>query len=279
MKKTLKEKEGFTLLITIIGLALMTTLGFAILTFTTNNFKATNEDSKNQSAYYIAEAGINYSIDRIDTLVKNTEAATSAQFFSSIKNSINNFPNTITFDENFGKIPNAQINITIFDVDNITKDYHIKSVGMIGQNKRTVSSIITVKWGSTEIPNEKITGGIVTNTNSFQFKGPNLSAEEETLVLSQKNLEQLDGNSKIDAKNIYFEKLTDASIKGSVMGNSSRKSNIYFDGNIKQVQGNMDIYGNVFQRFNSVPVPFQTHVHIGDTDMLSVSSFTFYPNW
>jgi type II secretory pathway component PulK len=70
LKKISKEQKGFAFIITILCLALMSILGFAIIGVTTSNFKMAKVDSRSQSSYYIAEAGANYMVDKINTEVE-----------------------------------------------------------------------------------------------------------------------------------------------------------------------------------------------------------------
>lgn len=65
MKRRSGNQNGFVLVTVILALLLISVLGIAIIRITTSTFKMTKIDSKSQSAYYIAESGINKAVDEI----------------------------------------------------------------------------------------------------------------------------------------------------------------------------------------------------------------------
>ena len=92
MKRIIKEQKGFALVITLLGLLVMSILGVTIIGVTTSNYNLTKIDSRSQSTYYIAEAGANYIIDRINREVQEnvSQFETSAEFFQYIEDQFTN---------------------------------------------------------------------------------------------------------------------------------------------------------------------------------------------
>ena len=86
MEKIFKKEKGFALLTTIFGMALVSIFGLTIVWITISNFKMVRIDSINQSAYYIAEAGVNYIIDKINVEAQRSVNTyeTSDEFFKNI---------------------------------------------------------------------------------------------------------------------------------------------------------------------------------------------------
>ena len=248
MKNKIKQKDGFTLLITIIGLALMTTLGFAILTSTTNNFKATNLDSRNQSTFYVAEAGINYSVDHLQTIVKRTDNSNKKNFFSNINKEIEK-PITLYLDKNFGEIPTAQITITSYIKDADSTEYIIESVGRIGKSVRTLTSVISVKLTEPIASLPSFDPNIAVNTNSFSYTGGQIKAKDQTIIFDSNNASKLHGGVEVEAKNIYF-KSGNIELKGKEYGNDIKNGNIYFEGDAISTRGQSNLNGTVYVKGN-----------------------------
>ena len=120
MKSILKEQKGFALVITLLGLLVMSILGVTIIGVTTSNYNLTKIDSRSQSTYYIAEAGANYIIDRINREVQEnvSQFETSAEFFQYIEDQFTNDTVILdSFEENYGEQPKAFITISQIGTD------------------------------------------------------------------------------------------------------------------------------------------------------------------
>jgi len=70
IRPLVRDEKGVTLVATLIILIVVTIFGATIMGVTTANFRMAKLDSKSQSAYYIAEAGVHYIVDRINTEIK-----------------------------------------------------------------------------------------------------------------------------------------------------------------------------------------------------------------
>lgn len=106
----------------------MSILGVAILGITGSNFKMAKIDSRSQSAYYIAEAGINYMIDEIYTEVykDNSMYESNEDFFRNIEEHFINYTFTLNnFEENNKLRPNALITVSWVGGDGDKRDYLI----------------------------------------------------------------------------------------------------------------------------------------------------------
>ena len=62
-KKWFRNEKGFALTFVMLVLVVVSILGLAVVGMSTSAFRMTRIDSDSESAYYIAEAGINYTID------------------------------------------------------------------------------------------------------------------------------------------------------------------------------------------------------------------------
>ena len=160
LKNIFKKEKGFALIIAILVLTLMSILGLAIMTVSTSNFKMVKIDSKNQSAYYIGEAGINKTINNIGNKVNelSEEILSHDEFFQQLDNYIDKeLENRLEdFEENKGEQPLAEITIKdkkiiknqiIGNFSQRIVSYEISSIGKIGDATRTVSTTIETAHG------------------------------------------------------------------------------------------------------------------------------------
>lgn len=245
MKNLLKEKRGFILITTILALALMSILGIAIMGVASSNFKMGKIDSRSQSAYYIAESGVNYIIDKINTEVNkdNSEFNTIQAFFRNIDNLFTK--NTIVlenFEENSGEQPKAFITVSHVGREEDTRDYKIESLGKIGDSARTVNSVISIDWSKQD---DFGASDLLLNTNKFIFSGSNFNAPGKTIVISGQDNNSMNGGSEIRVKNIYFKQLENGVISGKSYGDINDPGDIYLDGNARILSSGRTMYGDV----------------------------------
>lgn len=202
MKRIIKEQKGFALVITLLGLLVMSILGVTIIGVTTSNYNLTKIDSRSQSTYYIAEAGANYIIDRINREVQEnvSQFETSAEFFQYIEDQFTNDTVILdSFEENYGEQPKAFITISQIGTDEDLRDYKIESVGRLGNNSRKVSAVISLNWSS---------GREVGNIDDVFLYSPGLSYNgneingDGTVIIER--IEQLNGGVRLNVKRIYI---------------------------------------------------------------------------
>lgn len=132
IRPLVRDEKGVTLVATLIILIVVTIFGATIMGVTTANFRMAKLDSKSQSAYYIAEAGVHYIVDRINTEIKENSGTfkNSADFFQHIEDLFVNEPITIyDFERNAGDQPRAVISLNPVFVGDDTREYRISSIG------------------------------------------------------------------------------------------------------------------------------------------------------
>ena len=165
MKHILKENNGFVLAVTMLLFGLISILGFGIIGVSVSNLKSTMVSSISQSAYYIAEAGANKAVDQIGSKVEelSNKVLSHDEFFKQLDEYINKHLELVIndFEENYNTIPMAEIkvygkkvseDVNIGSYSKRTVNYHIDSIGQIGQTKRTITTTIKISHG---IENEK----------------------------------------------------------------------------------------------------------------------------
>lgn len=246
MKNSLKEQNGFALITVVLALVLISILGITIIGVTTSTFKMAKMDSKSQSAYYIAEAGINKAIDDIRQKVNNLseEVLSHEDFFIELNKYIDKELELVIngaedkFEDNFGEIPLAKItinNIKVVKAENIENNsemivsYNITSRGEIGKSSRTLSTAIEIIHG---IKIEKN----MEHHNGFDYAI--YSAGDNTLKFPGGSII----NGSVYAKDVKFE-AANTIINGSIISEKSIDliSAVNINGNLYAMDGKVNL--------------------------------------
>ncbi|WP_146551184.1 pilus assembly PilX N-terminal domain-containing protein [Rummeliibacillus sp. SL167] len=161
LKSYLNNKHGYTLIIAVLTLVVISILGLGLMGTSATTLKQADHERSDQSAYYIAEAGIVQTKSKLDTIVNNAYDQTKneydnltteqkinynfeQQFYTIVENNIRLstyiFDN---FDKNFNEQPTATVTVSRIN-NSFPIQYDILSVGKIGKNKRTLSQNYTV---------------------------------------------------------------------------------------------------------------------------------------
>lgn len=154
MRRLLSEinnEDGMTLALVLMVIVVFTVLGMGLLSVAATNTKLTTVDRSNESAYYIAEAGATYKLNEIQNVVNSvyTKATDANGFFAAVNSSpsLTNVGTYTSFSKDYGASPVARASISSPTViDNTTQQYKVTSIGKIGNQTRTVSQTITVKY-------------------------------------------------------------------------------------------------------------------------------------
>lgn len=246
MKRALKKQPGFALVMTILSLLIISILGLAIIEVTTSNFKMVKLDSSTQSAYYIAEAGVNYMIDSINTEVKTsyTEFGTGEEFFENIENLFTK--NTVTinkFESNNGQQPKAMVNVESIGSTGDSRDYKIESIGEIGNSKRKLSAVISINWAKQE--DNELIKSILFYTQNFSFSGATVNAKLGSAVMDGIVTYNLNGGSALNISNMYFNGPVKMDNGSASFGSKDEPGKIYVNGNLELWSGTRNVYGEI----------------------------------
>lgn len=246
MKKVIEEKKGFVLVITIIGLAAMSVFGMAILGITMSNLKATMVDGKTQGAYYIAEAGINCMIDRIDEEVENTKDSyeSAQEFFQNIEDEFLNKEYILNnFEENNKEQSTALVTINRVGTVENPRDYRVESVGHIGNRGRTVSSLISISWISKK--DGFLIKDVFIYSSKFTFTGSSINGEGGTIISGGLLTHDLNGGTSVNVTNLYFGGPVTMDGGSASLGSELEPGNIFINGGLDLWNGSRDVYGDI----------------------------------
>ncbi|MEN0587676.1 pilus assembly PilX N-terminal domain-containing protein [Kurthia gibsonii] len=192
MRKYVKSNDGYALVIALLVITVVTVLGLGILTTTSSSKKLSEEESKDQTAYYIAEAGLNQKKEELKEIpnlyneyIKNKdikemkEADIIKAFLKEIKNKPILNKETI-YREDIFKRKNAEAKVIVTIPSETELKFTITSTGIIKSNdstnekKRTVQSVDSYKLAITEKPAEEEFGTskyVVHALGDFKFGG------------------------------------------------------------------------------------------------------------
>ncbi len=168
----IQSPDGYALLFVILTLAVSSILGATLMIITSNTMNLSANERSDQSAYYIAEAGINLKRAELNTLLHDAYNETNTEYqalatqeekqaydFESkfLSRSNTKIVETTTtfydFEKVFGIQPYATVTIT--KLSNTPLQYEITSTGTIGDNVRTLSQIYSIQLNTetTTFPN------------------------------------------------------------------------------------------------------------------------------
>lgn len=276
-----KENHGFTLVGVLMVLVLLSVLGLSIMMITSNFVKISTGERDDQSVFYIAEAGLVRSGVRMDdevnlalieALLKIAENEKKELqfrdepediFYEIVERSISTGEFSIGgFDPHFDE-PNPFAKVT---VTGNGKNYTIRSVGYIGEKKRTVSRNVQVLFDPNMVPKPGVnntkrplnscfalyTSGSV-NAGSGTINGDVYSTKKIVISNSGASIngsiystEDIEINGAGGIKNVYSPKnvkIGGGSISGSVFaGESFTISNGTISGDVNTV-GSITVTG------------------------------------
>ncbi|HCW73887.1 MAG TPA: hypothetical protein DHM90_08930, partial [Clostridiaceae bacterium] len=149
VNKRANNQKGFTLVLVLMILLVVSVIGMSLLTVTASNFKFSANERDFQSVYYIAEAGLNYELNDLEGEVVDIydNSDTAAAFFSQLESHFSSPTLLNSFQETFGKNPEARVTVTL--IENISENerkYAITSEGTIGNRIRSAETEIVFQW-------------------------------------------------------------------------------------------------------------------------------------
>ncbi|MGF9975623.1 DUF7305 domain-containing protein [Viridibacillus arvi] len=167
----IKNENGYTLLIVLMVLVVISVLGLGLLTTTANTMKLSDKEQVDQATYYIAEAGLVQRREQLNQIVNTAFKDTKTKYLSlsteikrgetqserdkfdfekeflkevQIKIPLSN-TTFLDFEKNRDNAPEAFVTVSIKNLSNKELKYKITSTGKIASNKkRTLSQNYTV---------------------------------------------------------------------------------------------------------------------------------------
>ena len=143
----MNNEKGYALLVSILSIVLIGIIGISLFSITTVTHSQSTHERKDQSIFYIAEAGLNIKEARIKKLIdqafndsKANEANFEATFDSKLQGILNDeeksvYDNTI-FKSDYNGNPEASVKIIVPDSTNIRAFKIVSEGSMVGTSKK-----------------------------------------------------------------------------------------------------------------------------------------------
>ncbi len=244
------DEKGGALSVVLIALMIAIILGTAILQASSSNYAFGITDHKQQSSYYIAEAGARFAVSEIlKEANANSSLGTAAMFFNAFENSsIYKAPFAVNhFTTQFGENPNATVTIS-GRYDGILKFaiYKVTSVGKVGSSKKTVSGDVKLTWGDRTTVNNFL-GKTFIAASGISMAGDKLNAPGGIIrIKGDVNLGDFNGGSVSSIEELWVSgNLTMGA--GVGLGTSGQKSMAVVQGNIT-LSGGTKFYSSLYTK-------------------------------
>lgn len=227
-----RNEKGYTLVGVLLVFTILAILGMSLVMLSFASVKTSTTERDHQSVYYIAEAGLNYEIEKINQAVQESdkriekefaylqhdENATEEDYQAVINTEINRIDNflnqyqeitesPIQFEKVNNIEPRAEIQIIEVAQNNDANEYELKSTGIIDEQSRTVTSQFQIGWDLVveEVPDEPIPVELppyaVFTSGSMKLKNGSiigdigtLSTEKDTIIKIDDDFLNLDGD-------------------------------------------------------------------------------------
>lgn len=186
-----KEEKGNTLILVLIVILLFSSIGLSMIQSSLNSVSLSDGEVKEQSAYYIAESGITYTLDQIQQALDEVEdlnKITDEQYYNYVNANIltGTQPRVFSsFEKQKGIQPMAMVTVKMSNVssDRTVRDYIITSTGQVGERKKTLqtsysldlerkpgptlpSNLGIYSKGKMKLANGVVTGNILLESNA-----------------------------------------------------------------------------------------------------------------
>lgn len=169
-----KSEAGYTLVGVLLIFTIVSFLGLSIVMLSLTSVKTSLAERDNQSAFYIAEAGLTYYMeevkDKVNEIYERDTVKTEDDFFAALVELKDLDYDKYEFEIVDGHKPKAEVDVTL--VDETDNQFKITSIGYIGDEKRTVEKTFSVEWEEKYVakpyelpPLAVLTSGNITLTN------------------------------------------------------------------------------------------------------------------
>ncbi|MDL4841679.1 DUF7305 domain-containing protein [Aquibacillus rhizosphaerae] len=203
LSKKTNNEQGFTLVLVMMVLVVLSVLGLGLLAIAVGNTRLTAVERDYEATYYIAEAGATHRLSQVETLIASyyDQYSSQSDFYDALERNMIGDSTLTDFESVFGDAPEANVSIERLNDEN-PRTYKIISEGEIGKRSRTVERTFTVNWQSKGGLNFPSNIGVYTNTTIKLFGSSSISGNVGTNS-DQANTVELDGSAYITDGNIY----------------------------------------------------------------------------
>lgn len=143
-----KNESGYVLVGVLLIFTIVAVLGLSIVMSSLTSVKTSHSERDNQSAYYIAEAGLTYYMKEIKEKVQNIYERDNVKVEENFYNNLGEIKRLENdgIYEGFEEENEIQPKATVKVVGKGNNQFQISSIGEIGETRRKVESTFTVEW-------------------------------------------------------------------------------------------------------------------------------------
>lgn len=145
------NNRGSALLLSVLILMIVFTLGTGLLSVVSSNYIMDQAEHDYQAAFYAAEAGLRYQMEvmkaEMDRLYQEGSYTNASAFFNDFWSRIPT-RTTLNLDMINDKPVKAEVTTSKGTMGDDFREYKIQSVGSVGRIKRTLESIVRVRYVS-----------------------------------------------------------------------------------------------------------------------------------
>lgn len=271
----MRNDRGYTLVVVLMVLVVMAVLGTSIIGLSLNNYKMTKGEQDDQSVFYIAESGVNYTLARINEIATTTapqftKVNDTTKFFQAVSEKvrlagIEGDTESQQFEDLYGEIPEILKVEIIRNINDDISKYEIRSTGKIGKKERTVSQVISLNYETLPSTDpdqggDSGDGNVGTGTSTSL---PTIKVPDGTAVFVNGNINMPNGT-----------------IIGSVGTNMKDKNSISLDGGAS-ITGNIFVPNGSESGALKKPDWMNTTVPVGmvNPGMMKLPEFPEYPTY
>ncbi len=175
-----EQESGYTLIGVLAIFVILTALGMSLVMLSVTSVKTSTTERDDQSAFYIAEAGLNYKMKEIEEDVLSVyelkKVKTKEDFYSKVKEKL--LVNDEKVYEKFES--DAWAELVVNPLSGTENEYEIISTGYSGNQTRSVAKIITVTWKN-KIKDFKLPPFAVFTSGSFNMGSGSITGDIGTV--------------------------------------------------------------------------------------------------
>lgn len=225
--KYLQKEQGYSLLIVIFSVVLISVIGLSLLTINFNSIKTSKNEEVDQAVFYIAEAGINYHVAGINNLLLLTFEEVNSQYKSLSFENKQKFDFTKTFtDKANGKIDSY-----------ISKNSHRPFEKFLLNNHKVKRAVVNITRSGNEVK----------FVSTGEIDGKTRKVSQTLKMVNTK----LFSTTPISDKSNSDNNTTNNSWSGTLIDDKSYSNKTYIFANTYSINGNFPYGKGSFKDFDS----------------------------
>ncbi|WP_203333177.1 hypothetical protein [Planococcus beigongshangi] len=238
LKETIRNQNGYALLITLLTLMLLTVLGLSLMAMAMNTSKITKSERDSQSSYYIAEAGLVEKRAQINEIAR--------QVYSTLRGDYISMDPLLKKNFEFEKEFNSRVQKSVLDALDLEEDRTYSE-----QYAASPTSTVTVVNPDAAQPLKYLitsVGRVPSNNGSIKEKTVSQTVEVKVPAATSTEKIEIPGENTVHKFNACYAIKTSQDI---VINNGTIKGDIYTDKNFIVPSGNPILEGNIIAKGNA----------------------------